>query len=323
MTDTVVFILGYRSLESLREGSLGSLSRAASRIGAQLVYLDNYGRDGSIEFVRNHYPEADILMSPRNLMYCQGLNCGLQYIDRRYRPAYYILSDADNFVEDDAFEALHRRAVSDASAGIIQPLVRSRKTAGLLYSCGHRYDEQHFCRPMSALPENRSVLDDLPSCSILSTLFRREIFERCGLIEPLFDIYYESSDISFRAKKEGFRCVCEPQAVAYHEANPGLDYNSYHLQYYVHRNLLLFWRLHDLDRFESVKAQQEERLHLLQCRHDESEFGLDALAEAVRNGIRDGLRLAQDLDLRTRRLPRLSEYEKGMPILLHAGGSAS
>lgn len=319
MPDTVVFVLGYRARKSLEEGSFTSLAAAAKRIDARLVYLDNYSRDGSIEYMRDHYPEVDILMSPRNLMYCQGINVGLQYIFNRYQPDYYILSDADNLVEETAFQALRQRALDDPAAGIVQPLVLSRQQKGTFYSCGHRYDEHHFCRPMAALPEDLAELDNLPSCSILSTLFRREVFEKCGLLEPLFDIYYESSDISFRAREAGYRCVCERRALAYHEGNPGLDYNSYHLQYYVNRNLLIFWALHDSARFANVEQRQTERLRELQSRYNASEFGIEPLDEAIRTGILDGLRVAGTLSASSRNLPTLSGYQRGMPILLRSG----
>lgn len=315
----VVFVLGHRAYDCMRDGTFRTLAKAAQGIGAPIVYLDNYSRDGSIDYILEYHPECDVLMTPSNLLYCDGINAGLQYIFRRYNPDYYILSDADNRVESDCFEHLLQRAAVDLRAGIIQPLVCSLGTPGKLYSCGHRYDDNHQCWPMHALPSDLSVLDDLPSCSILSTLFRREVFAQCGLLEPIFRIYYESSDISFRAREAGWRCVCERKAIAYHEGNPGLDRNSFHLRYYINRNWLIFWRFHDVERYETVAHFQSGRLRDLQARFEESEFGLNAFEEPIRSGILDGLRTARGLSPAVRNVPALETYRKESSVLLATG----
>jgi GT2 family glycosyltransferase len=315
----VVFVLGHRAYGCMQDGTFQTLAKAAQRIEAPIVYVDNYSRDGAIDHILEHYPECDVLMTPSNLLYCDGINAGLQYIFRRYNPDYYILSDADNRVEPDSFGHLLRRATSDPRAGIIQPLVCSFGTPGKLYSCGHRYDENHQCWPMEVLPGDLSDLDDLPSCSILSTLFRREVFTKCGLLDSIFRIYYESSDISFRARAAGWRCVCERNAIAYHQGNPGLDRNSFHLRYYVNRNWLIFWRIHDEERYEAVAHFQSQRLRDLQARFEASEFGLDAFEEAIRSGILDGLQTARALSPAVRNIPAIENYRKELSVLIATG----
>src|SRR5581483_11248503 len=96
--------------------------------------------------------------------------------------------------------------------------LRDAADPATLYSCGHRFTDDHWCLPRKELPESPDELLDLPGCSISSTLVRRAVLERCGLLDPIFEIYYESADLCFRARAAGFRIACCADAVTYNEA---------------------------------------------------------------------------------------------------------
>lgn len=314
----VVFVLSYRCAEHVRGGSLDRIVAAASQISgepAPVVVLDNYSCDGTLKAILERHPNLEVLMTPRNLFYCEGINAGLRYIFRRYDPDFYILCDADNYIELSAFSKLVDRAVRDSSAGIIQPLVKSRSTDGL-YSCGHFYNELFQCRPMSEIPPDRDLLTRLPSCSILSTLFRKEVFVTCGILDPIFKIYYESSDISFRARRQGWRCVCETGAIAYHDGSDALGPEKFHMRYFINRNWLIFWSRHDREKYERVSAWQRRTFEDLERRFAASDDGLPEHEEAIRAGIRDGLLVAEQSFASSRTVEHIGAYDKSQTILI-------
>jgi|GEM_PF-3463242 len=315
-----IMILGYNSISDLKNGNFDSIVTASQSIKdelVKLVFMDNYSRDGSIEYILEHYPMVDVLMNPFNYLYCDAVNAGLQYIYKRYDPDYYILCDADNRVEEDTFNKLIDSANVNSDAGIIQPLVRSFKDKNVLYSCGHRYDKNHQCWPMTSLPDDISLLNNLPSCSILSTLIRKEIFEQVGILNPVFKIYYESSDMSFRARSKGWRCICDPKSIAYHQGSVGEGINHFHLRFYVNRNWIVFWRLHDEMKYNYVRDYQLKRFQLLQERFLVSPYGLNHTEESIRSGIESGLRIAESLSPNEIRAERIEDFDKSRTILIN------
>jgi GT2 family glycosyltransferase len=319
----VVFVLSYRSAEHIRGGSLDRIMEAAAHVpGSRVVLLDNYSCDGTLNLILQRYPGIDVLMAPRNLFYCDGINAGLRYIFKRYDPDLYILCDADNYVEPAAFSSLVNRAVRDKHVGIIQPLVKSRSTDDL-YSCGHFYNDQFQCRPMSKLPPQQDILSCLPSCSILATLFRKEVFVECGLLDPIFKIYYESSDISFRARQQGWRCACEMQAIAYHDGSDALGPEKFHMRYFINRNWLIFWSRHDGSKYERVSSWQMQTLEDLERRFAANDYGLGEYEEAIRAGIRDGLVAAEESRTSSRRVEQIGAYDKSQCILIRSAERTS
>ena len=47
----VVFVLGHRIYDCMRDGTFRTLAKSAQDIGAPIAYLDNYSRDGSIGYI--------------------------------------------------------------------------------------------------------------------------------------------------------------------------------------------------------------------------------------------------------------------------------
>ncbi|NTU98891.1 glycosyltransferase family 2 protein [Candidatus Falkowbacteria bacterium] len=322
MEKVVIFILGYRARKFLEAGSMSSIMVAAKRIGGaevRAVYLDNYSRDGSVELVLERYPDVDLLVSPRNYMYCKGTNTGIQYAYHRYKPDYFILVDADNYCEPDAYDELLRFALEHKEAGLIQPLVRNSVDKNVLYSCGHRYIDDVFCRPLREIPDDRARLLDLPSCSISSTLVKTEVFARCGLLDPIFEIYYESSDLSFRARNAGFKCACHDRAVTYNDGAKVSDIDNYHEGYYRNRNGLIFWKKHEEFKYQKlleIQLKEYEKLTSELARH---EFGLGMIAESTRKGIEDGMRIAAEYDTIAEPPVSLDAFDKTTAVLLQSG----
>jgi GT2 family glycosyltransferase len=316
----VVFVLSYRSARHIRGGSLDRILEAAREVPGDpvpVVVLDNYSCDGTLDLLLQNYHDLDVLMTPRNLFYCDGINAGLRYIFKRYNPDFYILCDADNDVERMTFSTLVNRATKDTDAGIIQPLVKSRSTAAL-YSCGHSYNELFQCRPMSELPSQRHLLSQLPSCSILSTLFRKQVFTNCGILDPIFKIYYESSDIGFRARQQGWRCVCETQAVAYHDGSDGLGPQKFHMRYFINRNWLIFWSKHDREKYERVLSWQLHTLEDLERRFAANDYGLGEHEEAIRAGIQDGLLTVKTSLISSQTIEHINAYDKSRCIVIRS-----
>lgn len=316
-----VLVLGYCAKSWLERGSLTSIRASAAAIDGdmRIVYLDNYSRDGSVQWLQEHAPDVDVLLSPTNSLYCAGVNTLIQYATRRYRPAYYLLVDADNVAEPHCYRRLVEFLDTNPAHGIAQPLVRGLTDSKIIYSCGHRFTPDHWCLPNKKLPVDPADLLHLPSCSISSTAVRAGVFERCGLLNPVYEIYYESADLSARARSAGFELACVAEAVAYNDGTEAVGIDSMHHRYYFNRNRLIYWRLHDSETFATVATAAQGLLVELDARLAASDYGLDATAESIRRGLAAGLALTAADDVIDRPLPGLYDYDKTAAVLVQTG----
>jgi GT2 family glycosyltransferase len=307
-------VLGYRSKPFIDRGYFESIKKATNLLNdAKLVFLDNYSRDGAITYLIDRYYDIDILLSPRNYMYCRAVNYGLQYIYHRYNPNYYILVDSDNPCDINAYCQLVNYIKKHPSAGMVQPVVRKLQNPSLIYSCGHYIDEDYNCRTIKELPDDLSELDDLKSCSISSTLIKKDLFLKCGLLDTRYELYWESMDLAYRARKEGFKCACCPTAFTFNEGGYLAEVDSFHERYYRIRNKIIFYWKNDKDIFNLVMPSLNKMLEQLEDKNRKSEFGLSVSEEATRQGILDGLTQIQKEESF---IPSIVDYRKGNVILL-------
>lgn len=72
-------------------------------------------------------------------------------------------------------------------------------------------------------------------------LIKREVFEKIGLFDEKYFLYYEDNDLSQRAKRSKFKIIYAPKAVLWHKNAGSTGGSGSSLQdYYITRNRLLF-----------------------------------------------------------------------------------
>ena len=100
-----------RCFSSLRESSLP----------IQVVVVDNASDDGSVEYIRLHYPEIHIIESKTNLGFGQANNKGIRYaLDNGCD--YVFLLNQDAWIEKDSINLLVKTHSLNESYGILSPM---------------------------------------------------------------------------------------------------------------------------------------------------------------------------------------------------------
>lgn len=71
-------------------------------------------------------------------------------------------------------------------------------------------------------------------------MVRRDVFEKTGLFNENFFLYYEDADLSMRILKQGFKIIYEPKAILWHKNAAATGSGSPLQDYYITRNRLIF-----------------------------------------------------------------------------------
>ncbi len=75
-----------------------------------------------------------------------------------------------------------------------------------------------------------------------SAFYRAEALRIAGGFDPLFGSYYEDTDLAFRLRWAGYRCLFAPGCLIYHDVSATYDHKSPGLQRRMARNAeLVFW----------------------------------------------------------------------------------
>jgi GT2 family glycosyltransferase len=213
----------------------------------EIIVVDNASKDGSVEFVREHFPLVRVLALEANLGFGGGSNAGF----RAARNDIVVLLNNDMRVEPDflswLLEPFADPLVFSVSCQIFfSDSVKPREETGLTETwwLGGRLRVRHRIDP----EVNRAFPCGYPGGGS-SAFDRRKFLELGGFDELFHPFYYEDTDLGALAWKRGWKVLYEPRSVVYHEhrGTIGRTFSQQYIHGVVKKNLVLYtWKnIHD------------------------------------------------------------------------------
>ena len=194
--------------------------------GVPTVVVDNGSSDGTVAFVRDRFPEVQLIES-ENRGLAAGWNIGLRETDSRY----VLILNADAWLVRDALSRLVEAAEERPRAAIVGPrlsnpdrtLQRSVRGFPTLWRLATEY---FFLRKLapgtSALnafyaggfdhDEERDVEVVMGSCMLV----RRAAVGEAGMLDEDFFLFSEETDWCYRFREAGWQVVFFPGAECVH-----------------------------------------------------------------------------------------------------------
>ena len=196
--------------------ALGGL-RAQTR-EVDVVVVDNGSHDGSVEMLRETFPEVTVLALERNLGFGAALNRGVT--EHPGDPVILLNDDAapePRFVEA-LLEGLNEGVDSVAGVLLQEAAPETIDSAGVIADRTLMgFDYLHGEPATKAL----TAPDPLgPSGG--AALYRRAAFEAVGGFDERIFLYYEDLDLALRLAAAGGRCRLAPEARALHAYSASL-----------------------------------------------------------------------------------------------------
>ena len=234
-------VLNYRAAE---DTLLAVRSLEASRREVQdVLVVDNGSGDGSVELLRRHLPDVELLEAGRNLGFSGGCNLGMTEALRRGAELVLLLN-GDVVLPPDALGALEDALLGEAGAGIAGPLLLSRAWPDRVASAGMRLSGasgrmrhlRHGERAPGAEAHAVRRVDGVAGCALL---VRAEVLAAVGLLADEYFFSFEDLDLCLRARRAGYSTICAAGALAYHEGGRSIGARAAARLYYGTRNHLL------------------------------------------------------------------------------------
>lgn len=183
--------------------------------GFETMLVDNGSSDGSVEYVREHWPAVVVVESGGNLGFAAGNNLGM----RSARGRHLVLLNADTSVQPGWLRALIQAAEAGERVGAVTSKLvfmadpEEVQNAGtLLLSDGSGADRGFHERDHGQFRAREEVFG---ACGA-AVLYRREMLEDVGMFDETFFNYYEDTDLSWRMRLRGWKVLYEPDALVHH-----------------------------------------------------------------------------------------------------------
>jgi hypothetical protein len=214
-----------------------------------LVIVDNGSTDDSAgKLSQIEDARVQLVRSEENLGFTGGCNLGFDWA-LAHGADYVWLLNSDAITEAGTLSSLVRLAETDATIGLISPLLASlQRPSTLIYAGGFYNAELPGCKMTREIETGKKWVAEHSSQVVLlgtALLVRAELLRRIGKLDDVFFAYWEDIDFSMRSNQAGFRNAVDFSSVVFHSEKfptPHPEDVKPHFWYYVARNEIRFWK---------------------------------------------------------------------------------
>jgi GT2 family glycosyltransferase len=226
--DLSIIIVNW-NVRLLLERCLSSLMAGCNGLQCQVIVVDSASADGSVEMVRQRFPQVQLLASGANLGFSKGNNWGVAHSSGRY----ILLLNPDTEVQGNALLTMLSYMDQHTDVGVlgpklvfpdhhVQPSRRRFPTLATTFLESTLLQQWFPRNPILAryFVQDRgdNEVQDVDWLVGACLLLRRQAWEQVGDLDEEFFMYSEELDWCRRAKVTGWRVVYLPTAsVVHHE----------------------------------------------------------------------------------------------------------
>lgn len=208
-----------------------------------------------------------LIKNKENLGFSGGHNIGINY-SLKNGADFVIILNNDTFVDENLISELLNTANSNPDAGIVAPKIyfangfefhkdryKKEDIGKVIWFAGGKMDWENVIANHRGVDEvDKGEYDEIQTTDFASgccMLIKKEVFEKTGLFDERYFLYYEDNDLSQRAKRNGFKIFYNPRAILWHKNADSAGGSGSALQdYYITRNRMLFGM-----KFASLRAK--------------------------------------------------------------------
>jgi len=248
-TKVAVVILNWNGKKFLDDFLPGVIKH--SKADAEVIVADNDSTDGSVDFLKDKFPEVKIIQNDTNGGFAKGYNDALKRVDAKY----YVLLNSDIEVTENWINPVIELMESDENMVACQPKLLSyyeQEKFEYAGAAGGFIDKfgYPFCRGriFQTLEIDNGQYNDAVEIfwATGACLFvRADVYHKLGGLDERFFAHMEEIDFCWRAKNHGYRIMYCPGSSVYHVGGGTLPKQSSRKTYLNMRNnnIMLFKNL--------------------------------------------------------------------------------
>lgn len=215
----------------------------------ETIVVDNHSTDGSVEYMKEYYPDVKIIVLDQNRGFSAAVNAGICHSSA----PYVILLNNDTIVDPHFVKELllairqSPRIFSVSSKMIQMYHPKLIDSAGDLYTLAG----WGICRGTGRPVNNYTQPDKIFSACAGAAIYRRSVFRKIGYFDESHFAYLEDMDVGYRARIYGYENRYCPTAIVHHvgSGTSGSKYNNFKVKLSARNSVWLIYKNMPLPQF--------------------------------------------------------------------------
>ncbi|KAA3608450.1 MAG: glycosyltransferase family 2 protein [Calditrichaeota bacterium] len=239
-----IIIPHYNGIDILRD-CLQSLYKN-SFTDFETILIDNGSTDGSQKYVKETFPQVELIENEKNLGYAGACNQGMELS----KSEYILLLNNDTVLPENFLFEMIAAIEDDKAIGMVQPKIISIQDKRFFdYSGGAGGEMDIFGYPFArgrifdTVEMDKAQYANLGSkvfwTSGCALLVRKSVIDEIGLLDEDFFAHQEEIDLNWRAQLAGYKNVVTYKTHIYHYSGYTLRSDNQRKMYLNHRNNLI------------------------------------------------------------------------------------
>ncbi len=221
-----IILLNWNTKDLMKD-CLRSLFETTKGDYYDVIVVDNGSSDGSLEMLRQHFPNLKVITHGKNHGFSKGYNLVLKDV----KNPYVLLLNTDTIILDGVVEGMLNFLKTNPDVGIVAPQylnadgtkqttfsnfptlsteLLNRSLLQFLFPWWYPSKRQDYNKPL-----------EVEAVKAAGPMLRQEAFRQVGFFDEDYFIFLEETDLCCRLRKAGWRCVALPNLKMYHLGGGG------------------------------------------------------------------------------------------------------
>jgi GT2 family glycosyltransferase len=208
---------------------------------ARILVVDNASTDGSADRLEERHRRVEVIRLAANVGFAAANNLAVRAAEDC---DWVALLNPDAFPEPGWLAALLRAAADEPDYAFFASRLLQAGTPGTLDGAGDALHANGLAwRRDHGAPAAGTALarEETFSACAAAALYRRDTFLAVGGFDERYFCYFEDTDLAFRLRLAGHRCLYVPDAVVHHLGSALAGATSDFTVYHSYRNLAWTW----------------------------------------------------------------------------------
>jgi GT2 family glycosyltransferase len=243
MIKNAIVILNWNGIELLKQ-FLPSVIEHSKLPDTSIFIIDNYSADTSVGFIKQNYPDIEIIELDNNYGFAGGYNRGLMQIEAQN----YILINSDIEVQENWLNPVLEVLDSDSNIAACMPKIKAYRNkayfehagaaGGFIDKYGYPLCKGRIFNSIEMDNGQYQKTEEIFWATGACLFIKADLFKSFGGFDEMFFAHMEEIDLCWRLKNQGYSIMYVPESEIFHVGGATLDYMDPRKTYLNFRNSL-------------------------------------------------------------------------------------
>ncbi|MBL3655639.1 glycosyltransferase family 2 protein [Fulvivirga sediminis] len=202
-------------------------SLQVSEYPVSIIVVDNDSTDGSVELIKQYFPDVKLIQSKVNLGFGKANNLGIKYALSEKADFIFLLNQ-DAWVRKDCIGKLLDCFRRNQKAGIVSPVQMDGSGTAIDYKFKQHVSKYLLEGDISSLEkESTNTTAEVAFVNAAAWLIKSECIRQVGGFNPLFPHYGEDNEYAGRIHYHGYKLYVQAGALINHDRDQKEDHFGY------------------------------------------------------------------------------------------------